>query len=60
VSEISDLFAKDPLSLTREDRDKIILHLRENRARYVAGVKAPKAVAKKAPSEPLNLDDLGL
>jgi hypothetical protein len=64
MSEIAELFARDPLKLTREDRTKIIAHFRENREKYIAGVKAPKAVAEKKTKAPvqgkLSLDDLGL
>jgi hypothetical protein len=64
LSDISELFARDPLSLTREDRSEIIAHFRDNRARYIAGqaqAKLPKEKAPKAPKAPLPaLDDLDL
>lgn len=69
MSEISELFAKDPLSLTKEDRTAIIAHFRENRAKYMQGAKLqttakePKAKAEpklKGPKIQLSLGDLKL
>jgi hypothetical protein len=56
MSEISEIFDKDPLSLTKEDRRKIIEKYREDRARFMLGLKAPKATSKPS----LNLDDLDI
>lgn len=50
MSEISDLFAKDPLLLTRDDRAAIIAKFREDRAKWQLGQRTPKLSAddKKA------------
>lgn len=59
MSDISDLFSKDPLSLTKSDRSLIIAEYREKRAKYMLGVKTPKAkTAPKAKAGGLSLDDL--
>lgn len=42
-SDISLLFATDPLKLTREDRAPIIAYFRENRLKYLAGEKQVRA-----------------
>lgn len=57
MSEISDLMAKDPLSLTVEDVTSIVAHFRENRERYVAGVKPLKT--EKLPKPAKGSVDLG-
>ena len=57
---IADLFAKDPLSLTREDRAEMIAYFRKNRALWVQGIKAPKATKEKPPAGGISLDDLEL
>jgi len=64
MSEISDLFARDPLSLTREDIDAIIARYREARAAFNLGEKQAGATKKiKEKSDvpkitKLDLDDL--
>ncbi len=60
MSEIADLFAADPLSLTKEDRAKIIAHQRANRAAYVAVGKVPKAAAEPKVKGPKLALDLGM
>ena len=63
MSDISELFSRDPLSLTTEDIDKLIYHYREARQRHLLGesTKPTKAAKKeKAPPVNLTLDDLGL
>jgi hypothetical protein len=46
MSDIAELFARDPAQLTREDRDAIITNLRNLRKQHVQG--APVSlVAKK-------------
>jgi hypothetical protein len=62
---IADLFAKDPLHLTREDRAEMVAYFRKNRALWVQGGKGTKpatAAAKKSapPAGGLSLDDLEL
>lgn len=59
MSDISDLFSKDPLSLTKSDRSAIIVEYRDKRAKYMLGVKTPKAKpAPKAKAGGLSLEDL--
>lgn len=60
MSTISDLMEMDPLKLTRENIDEIILHFRESRERYVSGVKAPKDPKEPKTKVSINLADLGL
>jgi len=55
MSQVTDLFMKDPLKMTKEDLDAIIAHMRERRAAYKsnpAAVKATKTLtaAQKAVS----------
>lgn len=61
---ISDLFARDPLSLTVTDRRRIIEHYRENRALWVQsgkGLTTKQAAAKKqSPTGKIDLADIGL
>lgn len=52
MSEISDLFAKDPLLLTKVDRSAIIAKYREDRAKYFLGTGKLSATEKKALSGP--------
>jgi len=61
MSDLSALFDKDPLSLTREDISAIVKRMRENQAQYELGGK-PEPVAKpKRPSKTMDLlKDLGL
>lgn len=63
MSEISDLMAKDPLNITKEDRTKIISFYRAGRQNFMNGIKAPKEAKPKEPKgpvAPLSLDDLEL
>lgn len=63
---IADLFAKDPLNLTREERGQIIDYYRDNRVKFLQGMKAekpakaPAAKKTKGPLPDINLDDLEL
>lgn len=61
-STLAELFARDPLSLTKPDIGVIVHYYRENRAKFNLGDnkagKAPKAKTEKATS--LNLDELDL
>lgn len=58
MSDISDLFARDPLSLTKEDLDAIIEHFRANRVLYLS--QGTVAKEKKTPLAGASLADLGL
>lgn len=62
MSDISELFSRDPLTLTRADRSLIIAEYREKRERYMLGQKTAKVIAKKAPkvkkAGELSLEDL--
>ena len=63
MSDISELFSRDPLSLTTEDIDKLIYHYREARQRHLLGEStkpAKPSKKEKAPPVNLTLDDLGL
>lgn len=47
MSEISDLFAKDPLGLTRTDLTQIITHFRASRAAFMSsGTRTKSETAK--------------
>ena len=62
MSDISELMQRDPMLLTDEDTDEIILKLRQGRVQYNSGVKSAgskkAAVAKVA--TPIDLVALGL
>lgn len=65
MSEISDLFAKDPLHLTNLDLTKIITHFRASRAAFMASgtrakaeTAAPKAKGPKRTA--IAIDELDL
>lgn len=61
MSELSELFARDPLSLTTEDIRKIIERMRQSHAQFELGVKAPVAERKKKTAKSAGLlDELGL
>lgn len=73
MSDIAELFSRDPLDLTDQDLDQIIAKLRASRAAFNSGEKGAgnmkKIAPKKAldPSKPIptkvteiSLDDLGL
>lgn len=52
MSDIQELFSRDPLSLTQENIDEIITHYRKCRAQFnlgnmKAGSAKPSAAAKK-------------
>lgn len=62
MSSLQEIFARDPLELTRENIDQIVLAMREARSKYMTGLKAkaePKAKREKSAGAP-SLDDLGL
>jgi hypothetical protein len=61
MSDLSDLMAKDPLTLTKEDVSEIVAHHRKTCANYAAGLKAPKATkAPKASGPKIDLSSLDL
>lgn len=56
MSELSELFERDPLKLTRTDISKIISKYREDRQRFLLGEKRPRAESKPK----LDLDTLDI
>lgn len=59
MTDIAELMARDPLSLTKDDYDAIILRLRQARSQYSLGAKSagnPKKTTKAAPSAKPTLD----
>lgn len=46
MTDINELFSRDPLKLTNEDIDAIILHMREKRAQFNSGALTPKKKAE--------------
>lgn len=63
MTDISELMTRDPMSLSDQDLDAIILRLRQGRAQYKLGAKsatsAKKTVGKK-PAGTIDLEALGL
>ena len=67
-TDIAELFARDPLSLSDQDIDRIVSKFREMRGQYnlgnaMAGSTKPKTVKQKAAldiASKLDLGDLGL
>jgi hypothetical protein len=57
-TSLDELFSLDPLQLTDENIDRIVLELRAQRDRWQQTEK--KGRGKKAETVTLNLDDLGL
>lgn len=55
MSDIAELFARDPFSLTKEDLDQIVAHFRERRREYNLG---GKGAVKAKPV--VDLKELGL
>lgn len=66
MSDIGELFSRDPLKLTREDRAAIIAKYREARNQFVLGVKSAGNAKKikggevKIKDLDIDLSDLGL
>ena len=61
MSEVSELFDRDPLKLTIEERGQIIARMREAQAQFELGVKTPVAERpKKSKATNKLLKDLGL
>lgn len=57
MSDMTDLFMRDPLDLTDEDITKIIEHYREARATFRAAPSAGKKAAPKQTSKQKKLTD---
>lgn len=66
---LDDLFNEDPLNLTNDDLDRLVLALRENRAQWEKEDKAAQSESRarrptqykaKVPKGTLKLGDLGL
>lgn len=63
MSDIAELFSRDPNLHSQQDRDVIILKLRQARAQYNLGAKGagnPKKTTKKKVENELDLAALGL
>lgn len=60
MTDIAELFERDPLLLTKEDRRAMIVYYRDNRAKFIATGKSPRAPKKPLPEGGLSLDDLEL
>lgn len=64
MSDVAELFRRDPLKLTTEDLDTIIASLRQARTQFtLAGKTEPKPKATKQAKTPLgslDLSELGL
>jgi len=63
MNDISELFARDPESLTDQDLDAIVKHLQSLRAQFMLGAKTAGTMKKKTTKEKvtdINLDELGL
>lgn len=61
MSELSELFERDPLSYTDQDIRTIIARMRESQAQYELGAKAPVAPRPKKSTKAADLlKDLGL
>lgn len=62
MTDIGELFARDPALLTREDIDEMIKAYREARHQFVMGVTSAGATKKVAAPKPkiTNLDDLDI
>jgi len=58
-TDISELFARDPESLTDQDLDTIVAHLQTLRAQFMLGAKTAGTMKKKAPKEKVTNIDLG-
>lgn len=57
MSDLSELFERDPLNLTTEDIATIVARIREAQAQFELGVAKPPAKPKKAA---VDLKSLGL
>jgi len=60
MSDLSELFARDPVLLTDQDIDKIVERMRAAHVQFELGVKPPPKAAKPKAEKPNILKDLGL
>jgi hypothetical protein len=61
MSDLSELFARDPLGLTDQDLEAMIAHLREAQAKHDLGVPLVKATPRSPSKKATDLlKDLGL
>ncbi len=66
MTDVAELFRRDPLKLTNPDIDAIIEHMRKARAQFnlsaksEPAAKAPKAKTAKTPLGQIDLSELGL
>jgi hypothetical protein len=51
MSELSELFDRDPLQLSEQDIATIVARMREAQSQFELGVKTPKAPKPKAPGK---------
>ena len=58
MSELSELFDRDPLKLTKTDRRAIIQKYRDDRQKFLLGQKAPRAAKPKG--QVIDLDSLDI
>ena len=59
MTDISELFARDPEQLTDQDLDEIVKHLQSLRQQFVLGAKTAGNLNKKKPKEKVKNIDLG-
>lgn len=59
MTDINELFDRDPLQLTKEDLAEIIRVLRERRQQHVLGVKGAGSMKEKE-KKPIDLSTLDL
>ncbi len=61
MSDISELFARDPEQLSTQDLDAIVAHLQSLRAQFMLGAKTAGNMKKKSEKvTAINIDELGL
>lgn len=60
MSDMADLFARDPLSLTETDITEVVELFRKSRELYISAAVRTKSAAVKRPVTTLNLGDLDL
>lgn len=60
MTDINELMARDPLSLTRDDISALVAEIRKARAQFDLGVKTAAKAPKKTTKPVLDLSSLGL